>query len=277
MLTQQTADKLKSMRLTGMAEAFLNQIKQPANVTLSFEERLGLLVDYEWAHRQNRRLARLLKNAAFRLQACLEDIDYHHPRGLNRAVVESLSTCQWIVSAQNVILTGPTGSGKTYLSCALGTQACRQGFSARYFQVSKLLSALTMARGDGTFPKLLNTLAKTDLLILDDFGLAPLNAAESRDILEIIDDRSQRHSTIVAAQFPIEHWYDRIAEPTVADAIMDRLVHNAHKLILKGESMRKLLSHLRSLNTPLKPIIFGVGEKLCTAHRGYRKGIFTCW
>lgn len=174
----------------------------------------------------------------------MEDIDYHHPRGLDRAVVESLSSCQWILSSQNVIVTGPTGSGKTYLACALGTQACRQGLSAKYYQVSKLLSNLHMAKGDGTYPKLLNTLAKTDLIILDDFGLAPLNAAESRDILEIIDDRSQRCSTIVAAQLPIEHWYDRIADPTVADAILDRLVHNAHKLNLKlkGESMRKVLN-----------------------------------
>lgn len=244
MLTQQTADKLRSMRLNGMAEAFLNQLKTPANVSLSFEERLGLLVDYEWTHRQNRRLDRLLKNASFRLQACMEDIDFHHPRGLDRAVVESLSTCQWILASQNVIVTGPTGSGKTYLVCALGTQACRQGLSAKYYQVSKLLSDLHMAKGDGTTPKLLNALAKTDLLVLDDFGLAPLNAIESRDILEIIDDRCRRRSTIVAAQLPIEHWYDRIADPTVADALLDRLVHNAHKLNLKlkGESMRKLLN-----------------------------------
>ncbi len=244
MLAQQTADKLRSMRLNGMAEAFLNQLTQPANGSLSFEERLGLLVDYEWTHRQNRRLTRLLKNASFKLQACMEDIDYHHPRGLDRAVVESLSICQWILSSQNVIVTGPTGSGKTYLACALGTQACRQGFSAKYYQVSKLLSDLLMAKGDGTYPKFLNALAKTDLLILDDFGLAPLSAAESRDILEIIDDRSQCRSTIVAAQLPIEHWYDRIADPTVADAIMDRLIHNAHKLNLKlkGDSMRKLLN-----------------------------------
>lgn len=242
MLDQQTVDKLKSMRLNGMAEAFLNQIKQPANVALSFEERLGLLVDYEWTKRQNRRLARLLKYASFKFQACMEDIDYHHPRGLDQAVMESLSICQWVLSGQNVIITGPTGSGKTYLSCALGTQACRQGLNTRYYQVSKLLSKMSMSRGDGTYPKFLNTLAKTDLVILDDFGLAPLNAPESRDVLEIIDDRSQCRSTIITAQIPIEHWHDRIGDPTVADAILDRLAHNAHRIVLKGESMRKLLN-----------------------------------
>jgi len=146
----------------------------------------------------------------------MEDIDYHHPRGLDQAVMESLSICQWVLSGQNVIITGPTGSGKTYLSCALGTQACRQGLNTRYYQVSKLLSKLSMSRGDGTYPKFLNTLAKTDLVILDDFGLAPLNAPESRDVLEIIDDRSQCRSTIITAQIPIEHWHDRIGDPTVA-------------------------------------------------------------
>lgn len=147
MLIQQTIDKLNSMRLGGMAEAFLNQVRQPANVTLSFEERLGLLVDYEWTCRQNRRLARLLKNASFKIQACMEDIDYQHPRGLDQAVMESLSICQWVLSGQNVIITGPTGSGKTYLSCALGTQACRQGLNTRYFQMTKLLTKLAMSKG----------------------------------------------------------------------------------------------------------------------------------
>ncbi len=239
MLAHQTAEKLKKMRLPGMAEAFLNQLSQPSNTTMSFEEKLGLLVDYEWTHRQNRKLERMLKKASFKISACMEDIDYQHPRELNRKVMENLSTCQWILSAQNVIITGPTGTGKTYLSCALGNQGCRQGFSTRYFQVSKLLSKINMAKGDGTLPKLLNELAKTDLLVIDDFGLAPINAPEGRDILEIIDDRYQRGSTIVSAQLPVEHWHETIADPTVADAILDRLIHNAHKLILKGDTMRK--------------------------------------
>ena len=239
MLAHQTAEKLKKMRLPGMAEAFLNQLSQPSNTTMSFEEKLGLLVDYEWTHRQNRKLERMLKKASLKISACMEDIDYQHPRELDRKVMENLSTCQWILSAQNIIITGPTGTGKTYLSCALGNQGCRQGFSTRYFQVSKLLSKINMAKGDGTLPKLLNELAKTDLLIIDDFGLAPINAPESRDILEIIDDRYQRGSTIVSAQLPVEHWHETIADPTVADAILDRLIHNAHKLILKGDTMRK--------------------------------------
>ncbi len=239
MLAHQTAEKLKKMRLPGMAEAFLNQLSQPSNTTISFEEKLGLLVDYEWTHRQNRKLERLLKKASFKISACMEDVDYQHPRDLDRKVMENLSTCHWILSAQNVIITGPTGTGKTYLSCALGNQGCRQGFSTRYFQVSKLLSKINMAKGDGTLPKLLNELAKTDLLVIDDFGLAPISAPESRDILEIIDDRYQRGSTIVSAQLPVEHWHETIADPTVADAILDRLIHNTHKLILRGDTMRK--------------------------------------
>jgi DNA replication protein DnaC len=239
MLAHQTAEKLRNMRLNGMAEAFLHQVSQPSNATLSFEERLGLLVDYEWTHRQNRKLDRLLKNAQFRLQACLEDLNYQHSRNLDRAVIESLSSCQWLLSHQNVNITGPTGTGKTFLACALGNQACRHGFSALYFQVKKLLSALYMAKGDGTLTKFLKTLAKTDLIILDDFGLTPLDAMQSRDVLEIIDDRYHRCSTIIAAQLPVEHWHETIADPTVADAILDRLVHNAHYLNLKGETMRK--------------------------------------
>jgi len=181
----------------------------------------------------------LLKNAHFRLQACLEDLNYQHSRNLDRAVIESLSSCQWLLSHQNVNITGPTGTGKTFLACALGNQACRHGFSTLYFQVKKLLSALYMAKGDGTLTKFLKTLAKTDLIILDDFGLTPLDAVQSRDVLEIIDDRYQRCSTIIAAQLPVEHWHETIADPTVADAILDRLVHNAHYLNLKGETMRK--------------------------------------
>lgn len=239
MLTQQTIETLKRMRLTGMAEALSAQAHRPDVTELSFEERLGLLVDYEWTYRQDRRLARLLKQARLKLPACLEDIDYRHPRGLDRAVMRSLADGQWLRHHQNILITGPTGVGKTYIACALANLACRQGLGARYYRTPRLLAELAIARGDGSYPKLMNQLAKIDLLVLDDWGLAPLTSAEVRDLLEIIEDRYQSRSTIVASQVPLENWHGHMADPTVADAILDRLVHNAHKLFLKGESMRK--------------------------------------
>lgn len=240
MLNQQTLDKLKGMRLQGMAEAFASQMEQPDMGQLSFEERFGLLVDHEWLYRQNRRLARLLREARFRLPACLEDVDYQQPRGLDRALLRSLATSQWVRFHQAILICGPTGTGKTFLACALGHAACRQGFSARYYRVPRLLQELEVARADGSYPKLLQRLAKIDVLILDDWGLAPMSAVESRALLEVIDDRVQVRSTIVASQLPIPQWHQVMADPTAADAILDRLVHSAHKLVLKGESMRKV-------------------------------------
>jgi len=190
--------------------------------------------------RQNRRLARLLKEAKFRVAACMEDIDYQHPRGLDRTVMRSLATCQWVEYGQHILIVGPTGVGKTFIACALGNAACRHGYTVRYYRVPRLLTDLATARVDGSFRRILNTLSRTDVLILDDWGLAPISVAESRDLLEVIDDRTQARSTVIASQLPIETWHSVIGDATVADAILDRLVHGAHKLNLKGESMRKI-------------------------------------
>lgn len=239
MIHQQTLEKLRGLRLTAMADALTTQFSHPEVQNLSFEERLGLLVDQQWAFRDNRRLARQLKEAKLRVQACTEDIDYQHPRSLDRAVMRNLASCDWIRGHQGVIITGPTGVGKTFVSCALANAACRQGFSTRYYRVPRLLSELAIAKGDGSFSKILGQIARTQLLVLDDWALAPMTAPEARDLLEVIDDRYQARATIIATQLPVDQWHAIIADPQVADAILDRLVHNAHKLILKGESMRK--------------------------------------
>ncbi len=239
MLLAQTRDRLHEMRLLGMAEGLSNQLEQPDIHNLSFEERFSLLVDQEWTHRRNRRQTRLLKAAKLRLDACVENIDYHHSRGLNRSMMATLTTCQWIRNHQAMLITGATGTGKTFIACALGQQACRQGLSTRYYRLPKLISELTQARGDGSLPRLLSRLSKTHLIILDGWGLSPLNQAESRDLLEIIDDRDGIRSTLLASQFPVEDWHSTMADPTVADALMDRLIHRAHTIELRGDSMRK--------------------------------------
>jgi DNA replication protein DnaC len=230
------------MKLTGMAQALADQIKNTDFNDYSFEERLGLLVEHEWTYRQNKRLAILLKQAKLRLGACMEDIDYVHPRGLNRGLMKSLANCQWINAHQNVIITGPTGIGKTFIACALANAACRLAFTARYYRLPRLLQDMALARADGTYSKVLSRLAKTDLLILDEWGMAPFNDMQGRDLLELVDDRHQLHSTIIVGQIPIDQWHQLLPDPTVADAILDRLVHNAHKIKLDGESMRKILA-----------------------------------
>lgn len=240
MLIQQTFDRLHEMRLNGMVDELTAQTRQPDIRQLSFEERLGLLVDAEYIYRQDRRLTRLLREAKLRIPACMEDIDYRHQRGLDRALLQSLAQCRWVRSHQSILITGPTGCGKTYIICALANAACRQGFRARYYRLARFIAELAMAKGDGTHPKLLRKLARTDVLILDDWGLAPLTETESRELLEVIDDRVESRSTIIASQLPIAEWHGTMADPSAADAILDRLVHGAFKITLRGESMRKI-------------------------------------
>jgi DNA replication protein DnaC len=244
MLTHPTLDKLRSLKLSGMVKAMEEQAGIPDLKELCFEERLGLLVDREVTERRNRKLQTLLKKAKLRLNASIEDIDYRHPRDLDKSLVLSLAACQWIEEHNNVLITGPTGVGKSYLACALAQKACREGYRTLYFRLPRLLQELTMARGDGRYGKMLINLAKTNLLVIDDWGLAPLNDHGRRDILEILEDRHNIRSTIVTSQLPLNNWHEIIGDPTLADAILDRLVHNAYKINLKGESMRKRLKSL---------------------------------
>lgn len=239
MLTSPTVEKLKEMGLKGMARALEEQTASSASHELVFEERLGLLVDMEFTERKNRRLKTRLKKARLRHQACLEDIDYRHPRGLDRSLIQSLASCQWIRDHLNVLIIGPTGVGKSFLACALGHRGCLEGFNVAYTRAPRLFQELLVARGDGRYPKLMNTMAKAHLLIIDDWGLATLAEQEQRDLLELVEDRNGIHSTIMASQLPVEHWHEVIGNPTLADAILDRLIHNAYTITLKGESMRK--------------------------------------
>ena len=239
MLTQPTLDTLQTLRLHGMYHALVEQLHMPDIAALTFEERFGLLVDREITERENRRLTTRLRQAKLRQTACIEDLDDRHPRGIDKALITHLATCQWVREHHNVLITGPTGIGKTWLGCALGHQACRDGLTALSLRLPRFLQELPMAKGDGRDGKLLTTLAKTDVLILDDWGLAPLSDENRRALLEIVDDRHDRRATIITSQLPVEHWHDALGDPTLADAILDRLVHNAYKIALHGESMRK--------------------------------------
>jgi DNA replication protein DnaC len=239
MLQHPTFEKLQTLRLTGMCKAWEDQAQLPDCDGLSFEERLGLLVDRELTERDTRRLQTRLRTAKLRQPATVEDLDYRHPRGLDKTLMTRLVTCQWIADHATVLITGPTGVGKTWLACALAHKACRAGYTAQYLRLPRLWRDLAMAKGDGRYPKLLTSFAKTDLLLLDDFGLETLTEDQRRDLLEILEDRHGTRATLVTSQLPTDRWHDVIGEPTLADAILDRLIHHAYKLTLKGDSMRK--------------------------------------
>lgn len=239
MLNHPTLEKLSSLKLTGMTRALREQMELPDMGTLTFEERLGLMVDREITERDNRKLAIRLRKAKLKLNASVEDLDYTHHRGLDKSFIASLATGKWLHEHNNVLLVGPTGAGKTYLACALGHSGCLRGFDTFYARIPRLLQELGTARGDGRYARMMKSLAKVDLLVLDDLGLAPLTAEQRRDLLEILDDRYRIRSTLVTSQLPVNKWHEAIGDPTLADAILDRLVHNAYKLVLKGDSMRK--------------------------------------
>lgn len=239
MLMHPTLEKLQSLRLTGMTKALQEQNEMTDIDELSFEERLGLLVDREVTERENSRLKSRLKKARLRHNVCIEDIDFRYPRGLDKALITQLTSCKWIAEHLNLLLTGPTGIGKSYLACALAQKACREGYTSVYVRLSRLFQELSLSKGDGRYSKLLAGFAKTDLLVLDDWGLAKFTVEQCRDMLEIIEDRHGLRSTLITSQLPVNHWHDIMGDPTLADAIMDRLVHNAYKINLKGESMRK--------------------------------------
>ena len=250
MLNHQTMEKLTTLRLEGMAQALEEQRRQPDLSQLEFEDRLALLVERQWLWRENRALAARLHRAQLKVAACLEDIDYRHPRGLKRAQIEQLRASQWVSQHRNCLITGPTGCGKTYLACALAHQACRDGHRVGYYYAPKLFRELQNAQADGSLLTLLKKLARAGLIVIDDFGVAAVTGKQYRDLLEILDDRHGVGATLVTSQFPVEEWHGVINDATVADAILDRLVHNAYRLKLEGESIRKHRAGLRAGDPP---------------------------
>ena len=246
MLHHPTLEKLQTLRLSGMYKALTEPMHIPESEPLSFEERLGLLVDRELTERQDRRLQTRLRQARLKHNACVEDLDYRAPRGLDKALMRQLATCRWVHEGLNLIINGATGVGKTWIACALAQKACREGYSVLYLRLPRLFEDLGLAHGDGRFSKLMAGFAKTDLIILDDWGLAKFTAEQRRDLLELLDDRHGNRSTLVTSQVPVDHWHEVIGDPTLGDAILDRLVHNAYRIHLKGESMRKRHAKLTS-------------------------------
>jgi len=244
MLNQQTIEKLHLMKLAGMAVALQEQSAQPDMDRLSFEERFGLIVDRQWTWKEDYRMQRYLKNAKLKLNACIEDIDYKSPRGIDQSVIMKLITCDWIKKHQNIIVTGPTGVGKTFIACALANKACREGYRSFYIRSPRFSYQMALARGDGSYGKTINKLSKAHVLVIDDLGLAPMTDTERRDLLEVIEERHGHASTIVVSQLPVDHWHEQIGDPTIADAMLDRLIHNSHKIALKGGSLRKKYANL---------------------------------
>jgi DNA replication protein DnaC len=239
MLIEQTIEKLGAMKLKGMVDALEQWRRRGNKKDVDPEELVGLLVDAEWISRENRRLTRRLQEARFPVAATLEDVDYQHPRGLQKAKILDLASSRWVAAHQNVIFTGPTGIGKTYLPCALGNKACRDGYRVLYYRTTRLFTELYRARADGSYPRLLQRIAKAQVLIIDDLGAAPLEPSERRDLREVLEDRYGATSTIITSQIDSKHWHSFIGDATMADGICDRLIHNAHSFKLAGESLRK--------------------------------------
>jgi len=251
MLTQPTIEKLHAMRLSAMARAFLEQTANPNMAQLSFEERFGLIVDQQMTEMEDRRMQSRLKSAKLRLSATVEDLDFRPSRNMDRSMIMSLAQNQWVRSHQNILVTGPTGAGKSYLGCALAQKACRDGHTTVYQRLPRLLNELAVARHDGRYNKLMAPLIKCEVLLLDDLLIAPISRNDQRELLEIVEERYDRKSTIVTSQLPIKAWHDSMEDPTLADAILDRLVHNAHKVNLDGDSMRKIKT---TLDRKTKPV-----------------------
>jgi len=239
MMNQQTLDKLHALRWFGLAEAWRKQMENPEVASLSFDERFSLLVDQHWTWRENQAMARRLKRSKLDSEPCVEDFDFRHPRGLDRSLMRALTSSQWVAQHHAILFTGPTGIGKSWLAQALAQKACRDGYTVWYRPLPKLFRELMVARADGSLGRVLETIARIDVLVVDDFAMAPLNEQERRDFLEICDDRYNRRSTILTSQLPVEKWHAQIGDPTLADSILDRVVHNAYRIELSGESIRK--------------------------------------